>query len=271
MTIPERMIELLRAADDGPLCRFPATEVFNEGWMLRLVLDAFDRLAIKEHPLSFQSASTWFSEARLESPFRPRSRTDTRSEGPTNADGVIAKLEIRADTRAGLSLSADTDQFVVVEAKMFSNLSTGTKNAPSYSQAARNVACMAEAIARTGRPLSDFASLGFHVVAPRTELRGGRASNLEASMERDAVTTAIRQRISGYEQLDRPEARDLQAWEETHLLPFVDRLSSTGGLSVLSWENCIEVVSAADEQTGAGLASFYERCLGFAPRGQTGQ
>ena len=90
-------------------------------------------------------------------------------------------------------------------------------------------------------------------------------------MQRDAVTNAIRQRISGYEQLGRPEARDLQAWEKAHLLPFVDRLSSTDSLSVLSWENCIEAISAADQQTGAGLANFYERCLSFAPRGQAGQ
>ena len=35
----------------------PPTELFNEGWMLRLVLDWFDRNRQVEHPLSFRSGA----------------------------------------------------------------------------------------------------------------------------------------------------------------------------------------------------------------------
>jgi hypothetical protein len=41
--------------------------------------------------------------------------------------------------KAGLGLNAGSFQFVVIEAKMFSNLSRGAKNALEYDQAARNV------------------------------------------------------------------------------------------------------------------------------------
>jgi hypothetical protein len=266
LAIPDRLIDLLRATDNESSCRFPPTEVFNEGWMLRLVLDAFERLKIAGHLLSFQPGSVWYSEARLESPFRPRRRPDLLAEGPTNADGVIAKFAMRGDTRAGLALSSDTAQFVVVEAKMFSNLSAGTKNVPAYSQAARNVACMAEAIARADRPLADFVSIGFLVVAPRIELRAGRASNLEACMDPVAVRSAIRQRIQGYEEAGRPEAAALRGWEIEHLLPLIDLVHARGYLRVVSWEDCIEAISSADQEAGAELARFYDRCLSYSPR-----
>ena len=263
--IPDRLFQILRTVEEGGFARFPPTEVFNEGWMLRLVLDAFESLEIRAHPLSFELGSRWFSEARLESPFRPRMRADNLGEGPTNADAVIAKLGLRSSMRAGLSLSSDSGQFVVVEAKMFSNLSAGTKNAPNYNQAARNVACMAEAIAKSGRTLSEFASVGFYVLAPCIEIRAGRASNLEASMKVDAIKMAIRERIASYEALSRPEVAELQNWEAQYLLPLVDRLCEGRALSVLSWEDCIESIAATDAKMGAELASFYKRCLAFAP------
>jgi hypothetical protein len=263
--IPERLFSILRTAEGGGLPRFPPTEIFNEGWMLRLVLDAFESLQVPAHPLSFEPGSHWFSEARLESPFRPRMRLDALGEGPTNADGVIGRLELRDSTRAGLKLSPDTRQFVVVEAKMFSNLSAGTKNAPAYNQAARNVACMAEAVARTGRQLTEFDSLGFFVVAPKADLRSGSASNLESSVEREVVRLAIRQRIAAYESATRPEADELQRWEATYLVPFLDHLSAQRSLAVLTWEDCIEAIAAVDANIAAELGKFYGRCLSFAP------
>jgi hypothetical protein len=63
-------------------------------------------------------------------------------------------------------LNAGSFQFVVIEAKMFSNLSRGTKNALEYDQAARNVACMAHTIAKSGIQVDDLKSVGFFVIAP---------------------------------------------------------------------------------------------------------
>jgi hypothetical protein len=34
--IPERLFQILRSCENDDTSRIPATEVFNEGWMLRL-------------------------------------------------------------------------------------------------------------------------------------------------------------------------------------------------------------------------------------------
>jgi hypothetical protein len=42
--IPQRFLRILSSCETEATSRFPATEVFNEGWMLRLVLDAAESL-----------------------------------------------------------------------------------------------------------------------------------------------------------------------------------------------------------------------------------
>ena len=52
--------------------------------------------------------------------------------------------------------------------KMFSKLSSGTKNAPGYDQAARTVACVAEILRCAGIIPQQMVRLGFFVAAPTT-------------------------------------------------------------------------------------------------------
>ena len=60
--------------------------------MLRLVLDWFAINNIAGHTLSFDAASTWYSEGLLPSTFLPRYRGDKHAEGFTHADGVIGHI-----------------------------------------------------------------------------------------------------------------------------------------------------------------------------------
>lgn len=265
----DRVLRLLRFCEREDEARFPPTDLFNEGWMLRLILDAFERLNIRQHPLSFDANARWYSEARLGSRFQAQRRDDELAEGFTNADGVVGHFDFRATTTAGLTLRPDAAQFVVLEAKMFSNLSRSTKNAPNFNQAARNVACMAAALADTGRPVSDYASLGFFVVAPRPEQRGAARSNLEAFMDPTLIKQRVHERISAYEEAARAEAPALRAWEQAYFLPLVSRLAENRRLAVLSWDECIDAVAAADAMTGEDLRDFYRRCLAFAPQAGT--
>jgi hypothetical protein len=70
---------MLRAASGGrPL--FPPTLLYNEGWLLRLVLDWFSRHDVQGHPLSFGAGARWFSEALLPSAFLARHRGDRLAE-----------------------------------------------------------------------------------------------------------------------------------------------------------------------------------------------
>jgi len=263
--IPERLFRILRSCEDQSTSHFPATEVFNEGWMLRLVLDAMQTLNARSHALRFLSGSRWYSEARLGSPFRPRIRKDPLGEGSTNADGVIGHFEMRRSSKAGIELKPDGRQFVVVEAKMFSNLSSRTTYAPGYNQAARNVACMAEALAQSRIPLADFESVGFVLIAPELDKRCHRDSNLETCLTADSIRSAVDQRIAAYEAQSRREAPKLREWERNHFLPLVSRLEEEKSLEVLSWEQLIDAVKAANRECGDELFEFYQQCLTFAP------
>jgi hypothetical protein len=229
--------------------------------MLRVLLDAFRELEIQDHPLSFISGARWYSEPRLLSPFRPRLRPDPLGEGFTNADAVIGHFEFHETSRAGLRLLSDARQFVVIEAKMFSDLSAGTTNARAYNQAARNVACMAEAVARSGQSLSAIERLGFFVIAPAVGQRRPTQKLLDTAVEREAIRRSVRERVASYGAAQRLEAAEFETWERDCFTPFLDLIASTGGLSVLSWEDCIETVRIAAPECGAELLSFYRSCL----------
>ena len=141
----DRIAEILSRVDgDSPPIR--RTEVYNEGWMLRLCLDWFSENRSASGTLLFDSSSDWYSEALLPSAFLPKERGDRLAESWTHADGVIGDFDIGKENIGGLSLKPDARQFVVTEAKMFSKLSSGVKNAGYFNQAARNVACIAEVI-----------------------------------------------------------------------------------------------------------------------------
>src|SRR4051812_48197891 len=129
----QRLVDLYLACGTDRAI-MPPTSLYNEGWMLRLVLDWFSRQPESSHPLSFLHDSRWYSEALLSTQFRPRSRGDVLAESWTHADGVIGHFTI-AEGRGDVRLQRDARQLVVVEAKMFSGLSRGTKRALTFDQA----------------------------------------------------------------------------------------------------------------------------------------
>src|SRR4051794_16612222 len=89
------------AQSDSPI---RPTELFNEGWMLRLLLDQLQTSGSNDHPFRFASGAKWYSEAVLPSAFLARYRGDDLCEGWTNADGVIGHFEISRFARGDLSL-----------------------------------------------------------------------------------------------------------------------------------------------------------------------
>ena len=83
----------------------PPTELFNEGWMLRLVLDWLDRNRQVEHPLSFRAGARWYSEALLPSRFLPKTRGDSRAESFTHADGILGHFGVASGVRGDATLA----------------------------------------------------------------------------------------------------------------------------------------------------------------------
>ncbi|MGA2990722.1 MAG: hypothetical protein ABSD88_09625 [Candidatus Korobacteraceae bacterium] len=236
----------------------PGTLLYNEGWLLRLVLAAGSK-GTDCLPFRFEPTARWFSEALLYSAFLPRFRGDPLAESLTHADGVVGQFLFDAATKAGLVLEPKCSQFVVCEAKVFSGLSAGVKRALFFDQAARNVGCMAETLCRTGRrtgrPISLYKSLGFFVLAPESQIKAGVFSG---QMTKDGIRDRLRQRIQMYDG-QQPKFIELQKWLDEWALPLVDRME----LSCCSWESVIDQVSVTHPEYGASLREFYQLCLKY--------
>ena len=124
--IENHILKMLKALDEpNGNHPFPQTELYCEGWMLRLVLSWFAKhREVQDQPLSVPADGRWFSEGLIRSEFLPKKRRDSTAEGYTHADGVIGHFIIRPRTKSGVSLRKDPPptHFVVAEAKMSSPL-----------------------------------------------------------------------------------------------------------------------------------------------------
>ncbi len=235
---------------------FPSTLLFEEGWMLRLVLDWFAANRAVDHPLAFDASAVWFSEAMLTSTFLPRYRGDSHAEGFTHADGAIGHFQIGSAGHANLSFDVDGTMLKVIEAKMFSTLSAGTRRAPGYNQAARNVACMAETIRHSGRDPASVSDLSFFVLAPKQQIERGFFQEM---MNKRSVEAVVRRRVDAY---DEPKL----AWFEANFLPTLRHMN----LACLTWEDLVDFIADHDTVFGADLAAFYASCLTYNQQGRSG-
>jgi len=175
------------------------TLLYNEGWLLRLVLSAAEK-GVPSLPFHFLQGARWFSEALLSSAFLSRYRGDQLAESLTHADGVVGHFRFSPGSKAGLALDSNGTQFVVLEAKIFSPLSKGTKRARDFDQAARNVACIAQALRRSGRSVDQWTSLAFCLLAPRVQIESGIFTG---QLSKESMAEKIASRVSAYKDEDR--------------------------------------------------------------------
>ncbi|CAN5810337.1 hypothetical protein BH23PLA1_BH23PLA1_01540 [soil metagenome] len=246
--ILQRIAAILQQCDgDSPW--LPPTHLFNENWLLRLVLDWFARHEAEAHPLAPLRGATWFSEAWLPSAFLPRFKKDRLAESWTHADGAIGHFITGNRGWADLVLLPEARQLVVLEGKMFSRLSSGVKNAPWYDQAARTVACLAEILQRAGRHPMELEALAFHVVAPRRRIEEGVFLDETAP---GSILRRVRRRVEDY-------AGSRDDWFRDWFVPTMRRIE----ISALSWEDMIETVALLDPEAGQELDSYYGKCLHY--------
>ena len=234
----------------------PPTALFNEGWMLRLVLHWASHHPTSIEPLTFVEGSRWYSEALLPSRFRPRHRGDEAGEGHTHADGVIGHFQLRG-SRGDIELLTDARQLTVIEAKMASGLSGGTTRAKDFNQAARNVACIAHLVSSAAIPAVQMTRIGFVLLAPRARIDAG----VFGAMEKAAICEAVARRA---EQFD----ADAVAWRQASF----DTLMPSCTISALPWESVVTDIQAIDPSFGETLMDFYLKCLQHNPlRAATGR
>ena len=250
--ITDRIRSMLRACEGGD-APFPPAVLFNENWLLRLVLDWYAAHGEEGGPLVPAAGASWFSEAWLPSAFLPRYRADPLAESRTHADGVLGHFSVGDRGQVDLAMAAGAGQFVVVEAKLRSRLSPGVKNAPDFDQAARSLACIAETLRRAGRPPNRMESLAFTVIAPRERIDDGV---FVRELSPDSLRRKVEARVAAYE-----GARDdwLRDWFE----PTLAHLE----VGCLAWEDILDEVSFLDPIAGQQLDSFYGRCLQYHRKG----
>jgi hypothetical protein len=244
--ITGRIQAMLQACESGQP-PFPPTVLFNETWLLRVAMDWFAGHGGDRYPLSVLPEARWFSEAWLPSAFLPRYRGDRLAETRTHADGVIGHFTIGDPGTAGLSLKPDARQFVVIEAKLHNRLSTGVKNAPFFDQAARSIACVAEALRRAERDPAGMDVLSFYIVAPRARIDDGVFAWQTAT---DSLWRKVRRRIEDY-------AGERDEWFVEWFEPTLRRID----VRCLSWEDLVEAISFHDPTSGQAIDSFYGQCL----------
>ncbi len=228
---------------------FPPTDLYNEGWLLRIILDWFSKQDTADHELSFTDGCKWFSEALLPSQFLARFRGDPLSESWTHADGIVGQIRIGRGGKADTSLDPEVTHLVVTEAKIFSKLSAGVKNASYFNQAARYAACIAELMHRANRKPADLKRLGLLVLAP--------AETIGYGWFRKPLDKAdIRQRVDRRVQ---PYKGEKDRWFEDWFLPALDHME----IRSLSWESLLDYIGSIDTAYSAGLQDFYQKCLAF--------
>jgi len=244
----KRVSELL-ARCGSQAAVLPPTELYNEGWLLRLVLDWFDRNRDLSHELSFLAGARWYSEALLPSRFLPQRRGDDRAESFTHADGVVGHFSISPGERGEASLLPEARQFVVTEAKLGSSLSARTKNAPEFDQAARNVACMAHMLDIARVDVAAVERLGFYVIAPEHQINAGMFGNL---VTKESISQKVAARVAQY-------GGQWDKWVTASFIPLLQRID----LSLLSWESILALLPHDEE--AAGIREFYSLCQQFNP------
>lgn len=235
---------------------FPPTELYNETWLLRLVLDWFSQHDVSDHFLSMPEGGRWFSEAWLPSAFLRNRKGDKPAESWTHADGVVGHFHVGERGKADVGLDTDATYFVVVEAKMFSRLSSGVTHASYYDQAARTVACIAEVLRLGERPPSKLATLGFYVLAPTLQIE---RQVFEEQLEKRTIREKVRRRVDEYS-----GARE--EWYSEWFLPTLERID----IDPASWETLIATIGQHDPVAAASIHDFYRQCIRYCrPGGST--
>jgi len=229
------------------------TVIYNEDWMLRLLLYHHHEGA-GCFPFSSDPDSRWYFEAKLLTPFSARQRGDPLSENRARVSGAYGHLKIRKGSRASLLLEEEASKFIVLEAKMFGALTSGIKSMPDYDQAARAVACIATTIESSGVSVRNLKDLGFYIVAPREQILKGVFSD---SLKSLSVLGKVEARIEAYRK-DREAYDRLETWMDDYFKPVLDKVQ----LRSISWEETIEKMVVISPEKAA-IREFYEKCLDY--------
>jgi hypothetical protein len=237
----QTIFEILSEAHT-PETNISPTLLYNEGWMARLLVSASIQQGIHLQDIDFSNVQNWYSEGLLSSPFLPRERGDKLGEGYTHADMVIGDFEVEPFKRGDITIKSTNGIFGVIEAKMGSKLSSGTKNAPNYNQASRNLACIAYNTHCTTHDIF------FSVTAPELKIA---EHNINKQVNLQVMLDQIAMRFDQYDK----DSRVYGLKDE------ILQRAETCNCSVISYESWLETL--ANHIAYPSLVEFKDRCYFF--------
>ena len=240
----QRVAAMLEACDSKNSV-MPATEFYNEAWMLRLTLDWFSQQPPPmPHALTFATNAQWFSDARLPTPSLFRALPEYVAESWTRTDAVVGHFDIGSDGHAHVTLGKGAEQFIVIQASPFS---AGVADAWFFDQAALEVACVAEMLSQSDRAPTSIPHLAYYVLAPREQIDRG---TFTSEMSKDSIRAKVVRRAE-------QDSSEHSTWLSSWFLPTLDRIE----VSYRAWEDTLAHVSKHDSDFGSQLAEFYVLCL----------
>lgn len=216
------------------------TQIYNEGWMIRLLVFYSKQENIKLKEIDFSLTNNWTSEALLSSPFLKVSKI---REGYTHTDIALGDFEVNYKDRGQIIVNSDAKQFGVIEAKMKSPLSKGTSNADDYNQASRNITCIAH---NTNINCNTF----FYVALPETKLQKKNRAGFSISdfIKKDEIKRQIKIRLSHYISNNIDEINGVDIIEK------VEKCT----VGIITYEEWIELFN--DTKIKETLKEFYLSC-----------
>ena len=244
--VMDRIQTMLKSCmtDSPPL---PLTIVYNENWLLRLVVDWFSAHHVPQQLLTFPDNAWWFGEALLPTPFGADTKRKRPGDAWTQVDAVVGQFEIRNPARPELVLLPNSTHLVVLEARMASETSSGVPGAKYYDKAACTIASMAETLRRAKRRPAEFERLVFCVLAPHARIAEG---TFTSELNRDSIGRKVKRRVEAY-------GGAKERWYTRWFAPVFKKTE----VVTLSWEQVIETIGKHDFSSASSLEEYYQRCL----------
>ena len=236
------------AATKSPV--LPPATIFNEQWLLRLIIDWYATHAVGEHAFTVPAKGRWLSQALLPTAFGRGGRAAKLAEAPSEVGGIVGHVAVAEGGKGEISLADDAKHLVVVNAKLFAGLSAGPTNVRYFDEASRVSACIAEMLSSADRQPADIARLAFYVVAPQVQIARGVFAK---SVSRSAIGRKVKRRATDY------GGKKLQ-WHADWFEPTLEHME----VGTLSWEELIRAIREDDPASGASIQWFYQQCIGFS-------
>ena len=274
MTYYDSILEILRSIssnEDHIYSRnnILPTFLYNEGWMLRLVLNWFSKnRGDAGYLISFDKDAKWFSEGRLETIFA-NEKGFKIGENYTVADGAYGNIvigtqeaktggnDIDAKGISDIRLKRGCRQFVTIEAKMFSGFSKGVTNAPSYDQVARYVANMTYVVSKDVTNMDNIKDLAFYAFLP---CKQKSKPNIKKYILKEHIKEEVKKRVDDYKKCKSyPEK---EKWFNTLFEPLLKKIK----IDLISWEDILEYIRGVDKESHEMLNEFYKLCKRFSKR-----